>query len=61
MLLRSHAWDGPAPTPGDVLVTDDGRLLVRSVAAGAGIGHYRLDVVPVDDERTTGSLFWWFA
>lgn len=42
--LRSHSWDGPAPAEGDLLVSTGGSwYLVLAVAAGAGLGHYRLD------------------
>lgn len=41
--LRSTEWDGPAPAEGDLLCTTAGSwYLVLAVAAGAGLGHYRL-------------------
>lgn len=41
--LRSVAWDGDAPAPGDVVRSGDDVLVVEAVAAGAGVGHWRLD------------------
>jgi hypothetical protein len=43
LTLRSVAWDGPAPAAGDLLAHPDlGHLLVQAVAAGPGIGQWRL-------------------
>lgn len=50
--LRSNAWDGPGPAEGDLLVTKAGSwYLVLGVVAGAGVGHYRLDVVRMGKTR----------
>jgi len=43
LVLRSVAWDGLPPAPGDLVAhPDHGTLLVQLVAAGAGVGHWTL-------------------
>lgn len=42
--LRSVSWDGDAPDVGDVVLDGQNVYVVEAVAAGAGVGQYRLDV-----------------
>lgn len=44
-VLRSSTWDGAAPAAGDIVLAPYGAFRVVSVAYGAGLGHYRLEVV----------------
>lgn len=45
LTLRSCAWDGLAPAEGDVVThPDHGVLVVETVAAGPGVGQWRLGV-----------------
>lgn len=47
MILRTVAWDGPAPAPGDVVQLPDQQLaVVQAVAAGPGVGQWRIDATP---------------
>lgn len=47
MILRSTEWDGPMPSPGDVVQLDEHLVaVVASVAAGPGPGQYRIDCRP---------------
>lgn len=64
--LRSTSWDGPGPVEGDLLTTRAGSwYLVLAVAAGAGVGHYRLDVLrmgktrPVEADDPEMRIFRW--
>jgi len=44
LTLRSVAWDGLAPAPGDLVDhPDHGPLVVELVAQGPGVGQWRLD------------------
>lgn len=55
-VLRSVAWDGPPPAPGDQVV-----LLYRvvDVAAGPGPGQYRLEVDADAELDPDARLVWW--
>lgn len=44
MLLRSTEWDGDAPDRGDVLLIGETVHVIEHVAAGPGLGQYRIDV-----------------
>jgi hypothetical protein len=55
IVLRSSEWDGPSPSPGDVVITDDhDELVVAAVENGAGVGHFTLRCV-----ETTGRIWRW--
>jgi hypothetical protein len=57
IVLRSSEWDGPSPSPGDVVLHDEhDELVVCSVNAGAGVGHFTLECV----ERT-GRVWQWHS
>ena len=56
MILRSTAWDGPAPAPGDVVAHESGFAVVREVAAGPGVGHWRMTCDPARLIRWTGQV-----
>lgn len=50
--LRATHWDGPAPHEGDLLVTRAGSWYRVVVAvAGAGVGHWRLEVLRLGKAR----------
>lgn len=56
LTLRSAAWDGPAPAPGDVVQLADGTVaVVQLVAAGAGVGQWRLECAPARLIRWRGA------
>jgi hypothetical protein len=62
--LRSSSWDGPAPQPGDHLVTRAGTwYLVTDVAQGGGPGHHRMVCLrvaePTEAERAEAAVFRW--
>jgi hypothetical protein len=64
--LRSTSWDGPPPAPGDLVCTTAGSwYLVTTVAAGAGVGHYRLGVVrrgrqrPPEADEADATVWLW--
>jgi hypothetical protein len=52
VVLRSSEWDGPSPSPGDVVEHEHlGELFVNGVAAGAGLGHFTLSCEPMTGRR----------
>lgn len=48
MILRTVEWDGPDPAPGDVLRLSPALTLhlVETVAAGAGLGQWTIEIGP---------------
>ena len=47
MILRTIEWEGAPPAEGDVVLIDgDEVAVILSVAMGAGLGQWTLDVSP---------------